>query len=127
MKTVINHGFLVFQRRTSLSATEKILKSSKVREEVRRGQLRFLLLLNFCANIKIDPTDKVNSLLMNLVFRCPAGAMQRHRKDFSAFDLSMVLCSVCSLPGTVSEQVRVSRLICSGENRSNPDFLIVQT
>lgn len=64
-----------------------------MREEVTRGQLKFVLQLTLYANITNDPTEKVNSLLMNLVFRCPAGAVQRHRKDFSPLDLSMWLSS----------------------------------
>lgn len=76
-----------------MSATEKILKSSKAGVKVTRGQLRFILLLCFHANIKNDPTEKVNSLLTNLAFRCPAGAVQRHRKDFSPLDLSTWLSS----------------------------------
>lgn len=75
-----------------MSATEKMLKSSKVHEEVTREQLKFILLLSFYTNIKNDPTEKVNSLLMNLLYRCPAGAMQIQRR-FSPLDLSMWLSS----------------------------------
>lgn len=66
---------------------------------------------------------------MILVFRCPVGENAETQRRFlnhliSAWGSHLALCSVCSLPGTVSEQVRVSKLVCRGESRSNPVFLM---
>ena len=63
-----------------MSTTEKILKNPEVREEGTRGQLKFMLLLDFYANLKNDRAEKVNPLrmLMNLWY---SGALQERCRD----------------------------------------------
>lgn len=63
-----------------MSATEKMEKNPKVREEVTRGQLKFMLLLSFCVNLKNDGAEKVNPLqtLMNPWY---SGALQERCRD----------------------------------------------
>lgn len=106
--------------------------SSKVREEVTRGQLKFILLLTFYTNIKNDPTEKVNSFAHDSGIQVSCRSKCRDTEKIfhlliSAWSSHLVLCSVCSLPGTVSEQMAVSKLVCSGESRSNPVCLTAQT
>lgn len=63
-----------------MSTAEKILNNSKVHEEVTRGQMKFMLLLSFYANLKNDHAEKVNPLqtLVNLWY---SGALQETRRD----------------------------------------------
>lgn len=67
-----------------MSTTEKILKKPKVREEVTRGQLKFMLLLSFYANLKNDRAEKVNPLQM-VMNRWYSGALQERCGDTEKF------------------------------------------